>query len=198
MISVQEAERTLAAHSIELPPQQVSLAESVGRVLSQSVVADRDLPPYDRVTMDGIAVRAASGRQWRMAGASLAGQPQQRVTDPESECIQVATGGVLPLGCDAVVRIEDVVMGDDTASVAERVVIKAGQNIHRQGADTTSGSVVLQAGVRVGPPEVATLASVGRERVTVAATPKVAVVSTGDELVEVGAPVQPHPQLQPL
>ena len=192
MISVHDAERSLAAHQIELPTEEVALDDAVGRVLRQQVAADRDLPPYDRVAMDGIAVWAGGSREWRVAGTALAGQPQQQIGDPATECMQVATGGVLPVGCDAVVRIEDVDIADGVARLAADVAIEPGQNIHKRGVDAVSGTTVLGSGVRIGPTEVATLASVGCPRVAVATLPKVAVVSTGDELVEVAAEVAPH------
>ena len=192
MISVHEAERTLAAHQVDFPMDRVALDNAVGRVLRQTVVADRDLPPYDRITMDGIAVRATGARQWRIVNTALAGQPQQQVADPATECMQVATGGVLPAGCDAVVRIEDVDITDGVARVADEVAIASGQNVHRQGADALVATTVLGEGVRIGPTEIAALASTGCAQVTVSAIPKVAVVSTGDELVEVAAIPEPH------
>jgi molybdopterin molybdotransferase len=195
MISVQEAERTLAANQMVLPEERVALRASVGRILREDVVTDRDLPPYDRVTMDGIALASSSVQQrrsWRVVGRALAGQAHQSLADPQAECMEVATGAVLPAGCDAVVRIEDVVIDAGAAAVAADLAIASGQNIHRRGADCAAGANVLRGGNRIGAPQMAVLASVGCAEVVVGRLPRVAVVSTGDELVAVDAPVAAH------
>lgn len=195
MIEVRDADRLLRQHVPTLGSVRVPLANAAGRVLRESVAADRDAPPFDRVTMDGIAVAAVSvqggGARFRVAGTQAAGEPPHTLPGA-GECIEIMTGAALPAGCDAVVRYEDVDLRDGWATLHPGVEVRPGQNVHAQGSDRGAGQPVLEAGVRLGPPQVAALAVMGRAEVRVSAAPRVAVLSTGDELVAVGAPVRPH------
>lgn len=195
MITVAEADRLLAQHVLLLGDEPVALEKAVGRVLRDEVVADRDYPPFDRVTMDGVAV-ASSGfergvRRFRIEARQHAGEPPRRLGSDDA-CIEVMTGAVLPAGADSVVRYEDVAIGDGVAEVGETVVARSGQFVHAAGSDCRSGDVVVPAGARLTPPRIAALASVGRTSVPVARQPSVEIVSTGDELVAPGEPVLPH------
>ena len=193
MIPVAEADQILAEHARPLPAPSVPLAEAAGRVLREPVAADRDVPPYDRVAMDGVALASADldRRRFRVASTQAAGEPPHTLAGPGA-CVEIMTGAALARGCDTVVRYEDLVMEDGQAALREGVVVTPGQNVHRRGDDRRAGSSVLTPGVRLGPPHVAALAALGSATVRVSAVPRVAVVTTGDEVVPVDAPALPH------
>ncbi|GAB3504076.1 molybdopterin molybdotransferase MoeA [Spirosoma knui] len=188
MQSVAEAFALTQQHLLHLPTESIPLTEANGRVLREAVRADRDFPPFDRVAMDGIAIRfadyAAGQRSFRIVGTQRAGQPQQALTEPGT-CLEAMTGAMLPTGADTIVRYEDIRSTADQAVVLLDDV-HAGQHIHHQATDRRAGDELLPVGTRLGPPELAVAASVGQTRVLVTALPSVALVSTGDELVDIG------------
>lgn len=195
MTEVAEAEALILARMPNAPIVREPLARCAGRVLAEDVTAERDQPPFDRVTMDGIAIAyadlSAAGRRFALAGTQAAGaEPLTRRN--AGECIEVMTGAMLPRGCDTVVPVERLARRGGEIEIAADAEIVAGQFIHRQGSDRAAGSVVLERGLRIGAPEMAVLASAGRAEAAVAALPRIAVVSTGDELVDVGEPIAPH------
>jgi molybdopterin molybdotransferase len=193
MIAVPEADALLAEHVRPLPAPSVPLAEAAGRVLREAVAADRDVPPYDRVAMDGVALSSAGldRRRFRVASTQAAGDPPH--TLPEvGACVEIMTGAALPVGCDTVVRYEDLVVEDGWAALREGVAVAPGQNVHRRGDDRRAGDPVLAPRVRIGPVHVAALAALGRATVRVSAMPRVAVVTTGDEVVPVDAAPLSH------
>jgi molybdopterin molybdotransferase len=164
-------------------------------VLAEDVAAERDQPPFDRVTMDGIAV---AFREWQdgrrkftVVGTQAAGAPPLAVTAPD-QCVEVMTGTVLPTGTDTVIPVERIARTGTAADVAADAVVKAEQFVHRRGSDRDAGSLVLRAGIRLGPPEIAVLAGAGRASARVAELPRVAVISTGDELIDAGKPIAAH------
>ncbi|MFM8912898.1 MAG: molybdopterin molybdenumtransferase MoeA, partial [Flammeovirgaceae bacterium] len=155
---------------------------------------DRDLPPFDRVTMDGIAVSfAALSTQSTFSIQSIqaAGDPAQTLLSP-SHCIEIMTGAMLPEGADTIVPYEQLEIQQGIATINPSINAKKGQNIHRQGSDANQGEVILQVGTKLSPAEIAVLASVGKHQVLVVAWPKIAIVSTGNELVDVAATPQLH------
>lgn len=179
--------------SIEVSWEKVKLEDSLGRVLQESIFADRDFPPFDRVTMDGIAVFTASFEagltELEIQGMQPAGS-QPTTLLKNSSCIEVMTGTVKPVGTDAVVRYEDVQIINGKAKVL--VPVKKGQNIHFKGQDRKRGTQLLFPGRRISAAEIAVLATVGKTEVIVAKYPKVAIVSTGDELVNINKVPEPH------
>lgn len=195
MISVSEADRLLREHTRPRASIAVPLAEAGARVLHEDVAADRDQPPFDRVAMDGIAVTAvalqAGRREFPVLGVQRAGAPAVSLAEHDA-CLEVMTGAVLPAGADTVIRYEDLTIADGRARLGEGVAVTARQNVHARGADRKQGDVVLRAGVRLHPPQIAVLAAMGKTSVAVAPAWNVAVVTTGDELVDVGDPVLPH------
>jgi molybdopterin molybdotransferase len=193
MISVSDADALLAEHVCPLPTLAVLLAEAPGRVLREPVTADRDVPPYDRVAMDGVALASADldRRRFRVASTQAAGEPPHALAEG-GDCVEIMTGAALPDGADTVVRYEDLAVAGGWASLREGVSVTPGQNVHRRGDDRRSGAPVLAPGVWLGPPEVAALATLGRSTVRVSARPRVAVVTTGDEVVPVDATPLPH------
>jgi molybdopterin molybdotransferase len=156
----------------------------VGRVLAEDVIAPGPLPAFPSSAVDGYAIRAAdAGKTLRVLGESAAGRPfDQAVT--KGTAARILTGGVVPEGADAVVMVEDVQVHGDTVTVPDSV--RAGANFHAVGADVRAGERVLVAGTQLGAAEIGLVASVGMARVSVRRRPRVALTSTGDELVEVG------------
>lgn len=194
MLSVSEAIEITQRHRLKLPDEEIALNEATNRVLRQSLTADRDVPPFDRVTMDGIALNyqafAGGQRQFRVMGAQMAGQPTGPLTDPAA-CMEVMTGAVLPPGADVVIRYEDLAITDGQA-IIQIEDVSPWLNVHRQGTDKTEGTVLLTTGTRLRPVDIAVAASVGAVRVRVAALPRVAIIATGDELVQIDQTPEPH------
>ena len=187
MISVAEAYRHILSHRTEFGTAEVPLLQSIGRILAAPVVADADFPAYHRVTMDGIAIDAAlfpSGqREFLIENMQAAGQPPTTLQN-KSNCIEVMTGAVLPIGTNAIVPYEDCTISDGTATVKSASVTSF-QNVHLQGSDSKAGDELLPAGIKITPGAIGMLASVGLGKVTVKKIPAVAVCSTGDELVAI-------------
>jgi molybdopterin molybdotransferase len=195
MIEVAEAEALIREHMPKLPARREALGDCVDRVLAADVVAERDQPPFDRVTMDGIAVAyrdlAAGVRSFEVVGTQAAGAEALGLAR-SAQCVEVMTGAILPRGADTVIPVERIARSGTRADVEAHAVIAERQFVHRRGSDRSSGEVVLSAGSRIGPPEMAVLASAGSGTVAVAALPRVAVISTGDELVDVDDPLAPY------
>jgi molybdopterin molybdotransferase len=195
MIEVREAEALILAQMPRFPARHEPLAACAGRILAEDVHAERDQPPFDRVTMDGVAIAfrewATGVRCFEVLGTQAAGAAPLVVGAP-SQCVEVMTGTPLPQGVDTVVPIERVQRTGATATIGADTEVKAEQFVHRRGSDRPAGSLVLRAGMRLGPPEIAVLAGAGRGTGLVTDLPRVAVISTGDELVEAGEPVAPQ------
>jgi molybdopterin molybdotransferase len=176
-----------------LPVESRPLASLAGAVLAQSVRAERDQPPFDRVTMDGIAISSASWRAGRrrfaIAGTQAAGRPPLRLEAADA-CLEVMTGAVLPEGCDCVIPVERLQVEDGSAEVNEDAVVEPFANVHTRGLDCREGDMLLARGTRLGAPELAVLASAGLPRADVHADPRIIIVATGDELVEPGEPIE--------
>jgi molybdopterin molybdotransferase len=195
MITVSQAEALIRDHMPRFPPRAEPLAACVGRVLAAAVRAERDQPPFDRVTMDGIAIAygdyAAGAREFAVIGTQAAGQPPLALSAAR-QCVAVMTGAMLPGGADTIIPIERITRSSSSATIAAGATVTAGQFVHLRGSDRKAGSVLLPAGMVIGAPEMAVLASAGRGSIAVAALPHAAVVSTGDELVDVDEPIAAH------
>jgi molybdopterin molybdotransferase len=192
MTEVAEAEALILAHMPKFAARHEPLAACAGRVLAEDVRAERDQPPFDRITMDGIAIAfrdwAAGRRSFEVVGTQAAGAEPLAVTAP-GHCVEIMTGAALPPGVDTVVPVERV-RRDGTAAIVEPdATVKAEQFVHRRGSDRPAGSIVLRAGMRLGAPEIAVLAGSGMSSALVGDQPRVAVISTGDELVEADKPI---------
>ncbi len=187
MIDVSEADRIIAAALPEYPAESRALGYAHGAIARQAVRADRPQPPFDRVTMDGIAIRhaewKAGTRAFSIAGVQRAGEPAQRLTG-DNACFEVMTGAVLPEGVDCVIKVEDVDVSDGVARVQDGLSLDPGNFIHKQGTDAQVGDLVLEPGVRLTPPRIGIAAAFGVHEISVAQPPSVAIISTGDELVE--------------
>ena len=181
-----EAGGLTAAGGVEM----VGLLGARGRVLAERVIADRDQPPFDRSTRDGYAVRAedvAAGRGMRVVGSVRAGERWQGQALRESEAVEIMTGAPLPDGADAVVMVEHVVVVGDALRVQEGRELRVGENVVAREAEARSGDALLPVGRVMDAAEIAVAASCGAASVKVFARPRVAIVATGDELVELAA-----------
>ncbi len=189
MISPAEAEALIRSSIAPLGSEPRTIADLNGAILREPIAATRDQPPFDRVTMDGIAFASSSERRtFRIAGTQAAGS-RQMILASDDACFEVMTGAVVPTGCDCVVPIERLTIADGQATLAEDVVPSAGLNIHTRGLDCRAGEMLLEPGTRLGPTEVAIIAAAGLAKAQVARKPRIVVISTGDELVEPGEPV---------
>jgi len=190
-----EADRLIAQHLQCLPIESLPLAQCAGAVLRENIYAERDQPPFDRVAMDGVALDcqavAAGARSFRVQATQAAGDPPLTLASA-ADCIEVMTGAVLPLGCNCVVPVEQLNVARGQAELAPAAHAEAWQHVHRRGSDTRQGSLLLSAGVRLRAPEIAIAASAGMARVRVSSQPMLAVISTGNELIEPGEPVLAH------
>ena len=172
----------------------VPLNAALGQVLRQRVTAERDQPPFDRVTMDGIALAhetlAAGLRTFRVVATQAAGSAPVPLPDRQS-CVTVMTGAALPPGADTVVPVERITRDSSAATIEAAYSAKAGQFVHRRASDHRQDDTLLEPGALLGAPELAILTVGGSDCVEVARRPHIAVISTGDELVEVGQPLGP-------
>lgn len=187
LLPVDEALDLVVAEASVLAPEQVALNAAPGRVLAVPVHSDVDVPPFDRCAMDGWAVRSVdvvdAPTSLRVAGSIAAGESFAGEVGA-GQTVKVMTGAPLPRGCDAVQPVERV--RDEVARVVIYDPVPAGQHVSPRAEDLEVGDQVLPAGTLIGPTEVGLLATVGQAEVTAHARPLATVVSTGDELVEVG------------
>lgn len=195
MIEVNQAVQIIADNVSDFGTETIDLSASLNRILKEDWIVDRDLPPFDRVTMDGIALRFAAFEQglrsFTVEGVVAAGTPQWTLQD-DSGCLEVMTGAVMPRDADTVIRYEDLDIHEGKAHILIPEITK-GQNIHFKGSDRHAGEIIVEANTRIGAPEIGIGSSIGKARVIVAALPRVMIISTGDELVginEVPAPYQ--------
>ncbi|TMG13461.1 MAG: molybdopterin molybdotransferase MoeA [Chloroflexi bacterium] len=184
LIDADEAAALVLQHSSVLGVERIELARSVGRVLAEDLIAESPLPAFPSSAVDGYAVRAAdAGKTLRVVGESAAGRPFDSSL-PAGTAARILTGGVVPDGADCIVMVEDVHVSGDTVTVPAS--LRAGGNFHRIGDDLREGDRILSAGAQLGAAELGIAAATGRAELPVRRRPRVALMSTGDELVEVG------------
>lgn len=170
--------------------ETVPLTEALGRILGERVAAPRDHPPWDNSAMDGYAVRhedtVGGGRHpvsLKLVGSIPAGMlPRRRLE--RGEAVRIATGAPLPEGADAVIRIEEAETAAGGREITVRGEIRPGKDVRRRGEDVRLGEVVLSPGTVIGPPEIGILALAQKGCVAVSRRPRVAILATGEELVE--------------
>jgi molybdopterin molybdotransferase len=168
--------------------EKVGLLASAGRVLAEEVRADRDQPAFDRATRDGFAVRAAewtAGRRLRVAGLVRAGETWAGKALSSGEAVEIMTGAAVPSGADAVAMVEHAELGEGLVWAAAGRGLRAEENIVRRASEARSGESLLAAGRAMGAAEIALAAACGCAEIAVRKRPVVAIVATGDELVEV-------------
>ena len=195
MLTPAEADQLIGQHLQCLPIESLPLAQCAGAVLRENIYAERDQPPYDRVAMDGVALDSqavsAGGSSFRIQATQAAGDAPLTL-EAAADCIEVMTGAVLPMGCDSVVPVEKLALEHGRATLTPGAQVEPWQNVHRRGSDTRQGALLLSAGQRLRAPEIAIAASAGMARIRVASQPMLAVISTGNELIEPGEPVLAH------
>ena len=185
LIDAGEAAALVLERTPVLGVEQVSLADCLRRVLAEDVIADAPLPAFPASAVDGYAVRAAdAGKTLHVVGESAAGRPFDGAIPAESAA-RILTGGIVPDGADCVVMLEDVQVVGETVTVPSS--LRAGTNYHKVGDDLKPGDLVLGAGTQLGAAEIGIAAAIGRARLPVRRRPRVVLMSTGDELVEVGS-----------
>src|SRR5271155_2710429 len=196
VLTFEEARRVVEDHASRLisgTNETVVLLHAAGRVLAEPVAADRDIPPFPRSTRDGYAVRAADLRtlpgKLKVMGEIKAGPLQPPSALNRGEAFSIMTGAPVPPGADAVVMVEYASQKGGLVEITRGVA--AGENIVAQGAEAKRGSRLLDRGTRLNEAAIALAASVGRSRLEVFVRPRVAVLTTGDEIVEVDAELGP-------
>ncbi len=186
MITFEEAYRRIMLNTKDFGDEAVDLMKSTNRILGESIYADRDFPPFDRATKDGIAIKYESFEKgipyFNVEGVVGAGMPQQKLIGEEN-CLEIMTGAVLPHNTDTIVMYEDIEIVDGFASIKSN--LRKGQNIHKKGEDKKQGEVLLEKGIRISPADIGVFATVGKVEVLVKKLPKVCVISTGNELVDI-------------
>lgn len=180
--------KLLAAAPVVTRTQTVPLARAAGRVLAEDVRAPFDVPPFARATMDGYALRANDPGPRRVMGDVFAGTTTLPTLGP-GEAIRIATGAPVPPGADAVVRVEDT--SEKNGVVELRATPRLGQSIEPPGTDLRHGETFAHANDLLTPARLGLLASIGRVDAIVRAKPRVAVIASGDELLQPGQPLQP-------
>jgi molybdopterin molybdotransferase len=194
MVTVAEAENIIQAQTKHFGTEQVPFDLAPGRVLAEDIKADRDLPPCNRVTMDGIAISYAAfengTRHFKIKGTQAAGGKPLGI-DNTDDCIEIMTGGALPNSADTVIRYEDLEIEDGVAKLLIDKIRK-GQNIHQRGKDKKQGDVVAITNQVIDPTSISMAASVGKSLLIVKKLPSVVIISTGDELVNVNETPAPY------
>jgi molybdopterin molybdotransferase len=193
LISVENAIEIVLSKTQKFGEEVIDFQASKGRVLAENILADRDFPPFDRVTMDGIAFLGdaylSGQRLFDIENIQYAGESQKELVN-KNACIEIMTGASLPFGTDTVIRYEDISIANGKATIKDGLTMF--KNIHAKGHDRKNGEVLLPIGHQLKSADLAVLASTGNEKITVNTLPKVAIVTSGDELVEVNEMPKEH------
>ena len=188
MVTVSEAEAIIGAHIIDYGVETVCVDNALGRVLAEALRTDRDLPPFNRATVDGIAIQTAAVREgmvcFTVQGIQAAGVPPLKVFSKE-HCVEIMTGAAVDDFFDAVIRYEDCVIENGRATLIPDLAVKPGMNIHFRGMDKLQGAVLADKKRMVTPALTGVAASIGKTTLLVKKFPKIVVISTGDEMVAV-------------
>jgi molybdopterin molybdotransferase len=191
LLAIDQALELILEQATPLAAEDVLAADADGRYLAQSVTALLDLPPFTNSAMDGYALRAAdTPGALAVVGESAAGLPFPG-TVTAGQAVTISTGAVLPDGADAVIPIEQVQRSGDPGATIIVPVVEPGANVRHRGGDLAVGSEVIAAGTRLGPPHLGAVISAGRAALRCARRPRVAILTTGDELRPPGSPLAP-------
>lgn len=200
MLTHTEALHAVLSAAIPGPVETRSMDLAAGAVLREDLLADRDQPPFDRATMDGIAFSRtaweAGVRRLTIEGIQPAGAPALRLSEPAAGCFRIMTGAVLPAGCDGVLESEQVLFEETVAQIADTAVWQPHRNVHGQGSDKKAGHVLLAGGCVLTPQRLAIAISAGAASVCVSQPLRAMVVSTGNELADLGEALAPY-QIRP-
>ncbi len=188
-ISVEQAEAIIQSQTRDFGTEEIPYDLALGRVLAENLLADRDLPPFNRPTVDGIAIDykgfEKGNRSFEVIATQAAGDTPESIS-ANYECIEIMTGAALDSSVDTVIRYEDLEMKAGTATI-KAMEIRQGQNIHLRGKDKKAGDIVALAGSLVTPALMGLAASIGKTTLNVKKLPRVAIITTGDEMVSAGA-----------
>jgi molybdopterin molybdotransferase len=194
MLTTAEALEAVMAATPALSTETIEAANATGRVLRQIVRAERNQPPFDRVMMDGIALAWSDYdnglRRFPIQAMQAAGD--EALTLEDGKCIEIMTGASLPGNADCIVPVERISVSGGTAEIEADYEVEKDRFIHPHGSDFAKGAYLLNPGKRISPLDIAIVASCGETKLEVAADPNIRVVSTGNELVAAGEPIEPH------
>ncbi|WP_299522574.1 molybdopterin molybdotransferase MoeA [uncultured Lutibacter sp.] len=194
LITAQEALEIILKTSEDFGTEEVKFLKSLGRTLKEDIVADRDFPPFNRVSMDGIAIDVAAfnngQRAFKIEGIQAAGSEQLTMQNP-TNCIEAMTGAILPKNTNAVIQYELLTIENEIATINLEAV-KNLQNVHLKGLDRKLGDILISKNKLISPAEIGVFATVGKTTVKVAKRPKVMIISTGNELVGVCETPEEH------
>lgn len=193
LISANEAENIILSELRDFGVEQISIEKALGRILASPLIADRDFPPFDRVTMDGIAINFISyqsgNREFRIQSTQSAGEEKHKLM-LDNECIEVMTGADLPNNTDTIIRYEDLEITNGIAKILTE--IKPQQNVHFKGEDRKKGTIIVKENQKIRSAEIAVAASIGAVELTVKKLPKIAIITSGDELVAIDKTPELH------
>jgi len=194
MISANKALELILSNTVKWGTITIPFYKANNRILQENITADRDFPPFNRVSMDGIGVafsQIEKGKtKFKIAGLQAAGLPQMELTNID-ECLEVMTGAITPLNIDAVIPYEEIEIENGIATI-KTCPKKKWENIHTQAFDKRKGAVLIEKGKRLSPAEIGVLATLGKTNVKVSKLPRVAIVSSGDELIDVDKTPEIH------
>lgn len=194
LTTAKEALEIILNTSENFGTEEVKFLNSVGRILKEDIVADRDFPPFDRVSMDGIAISSEAfnkgQRTFKIEGIQAAGNKQLTMQNPNN-CMEAMTGAIVPKNTDTVIQYELLDIKNGVATINLEAVKKL-QNVHLKGLDRKKGAVLIPKNTLISPAEIGVFATVGKTKVKVAKQPKVMVISTGNELVGVSETPEEH------
>lgn len=195
-IPYEKALSILEEYKGDFPTESRNLEDCIGAYLAEDLVADRAFPPFDRVTMDGIAIAYDSFekglRTFTIESTAAAGNPQLVLKDTQN-CVEVMTGAIMPKGVETVIRYEDLELEEGSATINLNA-LKFKQNVHFKGIDISEGEVIVPKGEKLSSAEINIAAAVGKATLQVRKMPRVIIFSTGDELV----PVDKTPELHQI
>ena len=194
MLTTTEAQQAIFDAMSEFPAVTVPGNQAVGAILRQTVVAERDQPPFDRVMMDGIALShadiAAGQRELPVQAMQAAGDAALQLE--AGHCIEIMTGAALPAGADCIIPVERIVVNGNMAVIEDGYAAQRDQFIHPRASDHAAGTTLLTPGKRITPMDIAILASAGLRDVAISRKPAISIISTGNELVAPGSPIEPQ------
>jgi molybdopterin molybdotransferase len=194
MISVQQAEEIIQAQIRDYGTEELPFEQALGRVLAENMVCDRDMPAYNRVSMDGIAIQydayISSIAAFKIAGTQAAGDNPIEITNAD-ECVEIMTGAALPASTDTIIPYEHITITDGIATITTPPA-KKGQSIHYRGIDRREGDIVVHPDTLIDAAVISTAATMGKSILMVKKLPNIIIISTGDELVEVDETPSPY------
>ena len=194
MLTTAEAREAILSAMPTFALESTPIGNANGRTLRQTVCAERDQPPFDRVMMDGIAIAhadfACGSRQFPLQAMQAAGDAALALKP--GQCIEIMTGASLPDGADCIIPVERIVIADGVAVVDGAYTAKSRQFIHVRASDHAAGAELLTPGKTISPLDIAIIASCGLTEVDVSRRPVIRVISTGNELIAAGKPIAPH------